>query len=518
MQDEFELKLSLRPRDLPRLRDLLKTKGPASSRARTQDLVSVYFDTPDRRLRGQSLALRVRKVGRRFMQNVEVPGPRIGSACLRDRWQGPVPTEDPFIQAIDNEDFRRAITAVGPSRLAPVFRTAIRRTIHGLSLPGRGKASAHIDIGEIVAAGGSEPVCELKLGFKEPLPLFELALELQSALPLRLSTMSRARRGYLLVSGEPPDWSKRTPPDLTGEINVDEAMARIFQSCLDRLQYNEACTLESENPEGIHQMRVAMRRWRSALRMFRPFLPPEDFDWVTGEVKWLTGQLAAARDWDVFADEIVEPVALRMSAMKAFDAFRARLRAVRDDSRRAARRAIESGRYGKFLLSSGKWLAKRAWRNQPVNEVSACLFNPIADFSDRVLGKHHRKVCKQGRRFEGMTAAERHRLRINVKRLRYAIDFFGSLYPAKGKERFSSRLEGLQNDLGYANDFTVATDLVERIGSSCGGQEARLCRQAGSVVIGWHAHAMARADGVLADDVEGFIRCKPFWPAGQRRT
>jgi CHAD domain-containing protein len=330
-------------------------------------------------------------------------------------------------------------------------------------------------------------------------------------MPLRVATADLEQRAFELLSGDEPAWRKSIRLDLNPESTVETVFCEILEHCLDHLKDNERCTLMSDHPEGVHQMRVAMRRMRSALRIFRSVLPPDQYMRTTEEVKWLTKSLADTRDLDVFMDEIVGPVAAAFPDEPAFEAMRTRLAADRDAARAEARKAVASPRYTRFLLETGAWIARRAWRNQPVTESSVMLFQPITGLADRLIAKRFKRVRKEGKRFADMTVEEKHQLRIDVKRLRYAIDFFNSLYPDKRVRTFTLRLQKLQDGLGYMNDLAVAGDLIGRLIATADKETEPAIRHAGALVLGWHAHAGIEATQSLAKDVKALISGKPFW-------
>jgi triphosphatase len=95
-------------------------------------------------------------------------------------------------------------------------------------------------------------------------------------------------------------------------MTAEAALQRFGQRCLNHLLRNEPVTLAGE-PEGIHQMRVAVRRLRSALTAVKPMLPVEHHRWASEELKWLTHSLAPARNWDVFVGDLLRTVSDALS-------------------------------------------------------------------------------------------------------------------------------------------------------------------------------------------------------------
>ena len=431
----------------------------------------------------------------------------------------PVAESDPDPTAIADLDLRQLATPLPGAKLEPVITATLKHTTRRLTVAEDSEVMLAVDAGEIGAAGRNQRIVQLQLTSEAAdANLFDIALGICEHVPLRVATADLERKAFEQLTGSEPAWRKATRLALAAETTVESVLCRILDHCLDHLKDNERCTLLSDHPEGVHQMRVAMRRMRSALRTFRPVLPADQYARVGEEVKWLTKSLAETRDLDVFMDEIVGPVAAAFPDEPAFAVMMARLAADRDAARAEARQAVASPRYTRFLLETGAWMARKEWRNQPVNESSVLLFQPITALADQLIAKRFKKVRKDGRRFAELTVEQKHQLRIDVKRLRYAIDFFSSLYPARRVRTFITHLQKLQDGLGYMNDLAVAESLIERLISTADGKSVAAIRHAGALVMGWHTHAGIEASRTLAEDVKALVSSRPFWthePAGE---
>ncbi len=190
----------------------------------------------------------------------------------------------------------------------------------------------------------------------------------------RNETGARARPRPIAVSGVlPPRRRDRLPAgiavkatlfELLANATVEQALVRILRHCLAHLRANEPVLLETDEPGGVHQIRVALRRMRSAFRLFRPYLSGARYRALGGEMKWLTARLEAAREWDVLRHQIVEPVMTATEGgEEGFDALLSRIDNARHEARRAARDAVRSPRYRRFLADMDGWIAHRAWRD-----------------------------------------------------------------------------------------------------------------------------------------------------------
>ncbi len=512
MSTETELRLTFRPEDLPKLKNAAMPRSRARERIQTQRITSVLFDTADQQLCRQNILLEVRKRGDRYVQKVRANGSRINGVNVYKEWENPVPSEEPVLAAIADLDLRRLATPGNGADLVPAVRSDLNRTTRIRKFD-EGEIAIQIDTGSMNAGTAAEPVAELTLRLRAGLPnlLFRFARELQEAIPLRVPPSGSNALAFSLLSGEEPKWRKSGKLEIDENGAVEDALISIVRHCLDHLQGNEECLLSSDHPEGVHQMRVAMRRLRSGLRNFRAVLPPGQYDHLVGELRWITKELADARDLDVFTEEIVGPVAERFPDAAGFERLNGRLAENRVEARAAAREAIASKRYARFVLDTRAWITDRAWRNQAVTEESAWLFRPISELSNVLLRKRFKKVRNMGRQFDELPEEERHQLRIEVKKLRYAVDFFSSLYGRGRVKAFVERMQKLQDGLGYMNDVVVAGSLLERLQNEENGPDGVHIREAAAFVLGWHTQAAVEAQKHLSEDVADFIASKPFW-------
>ncbi len=513
---EIQLRFLLEPAAIARMKETGLGGAAMSRPVREIERSAVYFDGTGHPLSQSGITLRVEKTGRHYTQRLESRIGGLGAAALCRVWQTRLSNSAPVLSGIDDQGLRRALAGYTGDRLQPVYRAKVDRTTHLLTLKDGGEVTADLDIGEITAGSARRPISELVLRFgadarQSP---FDLALQMLREEPLRIAPESLAEQGLALLSERTPESHRADKFDLSRDATVEDALSHTVQHCLDHLLANQACVLDTEDPEGIHQMRVALRRFRSALRLFRELLPEEQYTWLNEELKFFTDEMAAARDWDVFSEEIVAPAAQGVSDETPFQVLRERISTQRNRSRHRARNAVLSKRYTEFILRLSAWLAGRAWRNQPLTKEAAQLFEPIGAFAAGKLTRSNRQVSKAGRKFEALSVPERHQMRIKVKRLRYTTDFFGAVFPCKALKPYRENLASLQDALGYLNDVAVAEELVARSCQGVRGKALDHCRFAGGVIIGWHSRALADSEQRLIRNVEKFISSKPFWPGG----
>jgi triphosphatase len=505
---ERELKFTIDPRDVAALKRAVA--AAAEGRPARSTLVSTYFDTPDRALNKGKMALRVRKRGRRFVQTVKAePG---GDIAARGEWEDAIERPDPDLAA--PQSGTRLQQVVNGAALEPLFTTTVKRTLARLVPLPTTLIEAAIDEGEIRAnAGGtSEPIAELELELKsgESAALYDMALRFLDVAPLRIETQSKAERGYRLVArrkARPPAVPAR-PVRFPADGTVETVLQEVGRRCLFDVVRNEPAALAG-TAEAIHQMRVALRRLRSALAAVEPMLSAEHYAWVNDSLKSLTQSLGAPRDWDVFADDLLNPVAAALSEEKGV------LRQLESIARRhrrrtyqEVRRAIAAPETTALILRLSRWFEARAWRDQPVSEQSAQLVQPIKTLAPVLIARRFRQVKKRGKRFKSLTSTDRHRLRIACKKLRYTVDLLACLFDEKDVDAYLRALKMLQDDLGYANDVRTAHAILSRLEAA--GEEASLGR-AGGLVLGWHERGMVDREKKLRKRVARFRNKRPFW-------
>ncbi len=512
---EIELKLRGAPETLQKLWQSLPLQGGGRSAPKVKDLENVYYDTADLRLRRRGLAFRIRRDGDRFIQTVKTGDTAAAAVLSRGEWEGEVPSAEPRPELVDDPEIKAALGLILPGELRPLFTTRVRREVvevNGNDALGRQKViEAAFDRGEIEAAGAREALSEIELELRlgAPRALYDLALSLQDIAPTQIETRSKSARGYALATGRKPGWQRADPLALTAEMRLDDALAQIFEACLKHWTANEEVALDGGEPEGVHQLRVGLRRFRSALSLFGDLIPAEQLAWLKGEAKWALGSLGPARDWDVFLADLLAP----LEASRPGDADLAALRRAAEARRAAAyaevRRALRDPRYTRFLLRLGAWLEDRGWHGAGLTvEQKTALEEPLIGRARSLLARRHRHVIKRGKGFDRLSIAKRHELRIAVKKLRYCKEFFMGLYPARRSRAYLAALRDLQESLGHLNDVAVAEALLGELTGR--GGDAALQRAAGRMG-GWYDRALLDFEPDMQRTWKTFAASEPFW-------
>jgi len=511
---EIELKLRGQPEALQALFEQPAIRARLVGRAATQRLENVYYDTADQRLRSHGLAFRVRRRGRSYVQTLK-SNDAGGLVAWRGEWQTPLASPEPDLALLPPGALAALSGLVEPGELQPVFATRVRRQVRRLETgdgDARSVVEAALDLGAIEADRHRLPIAELELELLEGSPegLYELALQFDTTAPLHVETRSKSVRGYALAAGEPPPWHKAEPLALSRRASVDDAMGTILRACLQQWCVNEAAAVDGRDPEGIHQMRVGLRRLRSALAVFGRLIAPERRRWLAAGAERIIGALGPARDWDVFLTESLAPV---LAARPADEGLIALSAAAEDERRRgyeAARAAIAAPDYTRYLLELGRWIEAGGWREQPTERGATWLERPIVDFAGHLLGKRHRRALRLGEGFADLTPAERHRVRIALKKLRYTAEFFEGLFGRKRTRAYVAALKELQDALGHLNDVAVAESALGRLIEGAGEPRLTLARGAGTV-LGWLARGTVEVEPQARAAWQRFVARKPFW-------
>lgn len=362
MAVETELKLRVEPRHLARLRQHPLLKGAAHTAPRK--LYSIYYDTPQLELWRAGVALRLRREGSRWVQTVKGGGSAAGGVHRRNEAEAAIAAPSPDVTAIT--DAALAAHFASPrlrARLRPVIVTEFTRASWMLTAAQGVKIEASIDRGTIKSGDAIEAICELELEVKAgpPWRACQVALQLLETVPLIAEDRSKAERGFELRRGVALTPHKSGPSPLRPEMTCNDAFKALAHSCLAQFVANQRGMLGTDDPEYLHQMRVALRRLRSVFTTFAPLFPDYALAQPVAETRWLATALGPARDWDVFAAETLPPVTARYTTHAGIAVLSRSALRLRRAANRAARRAVASARGQGFLLALGGWLSAETW-------------------------------------------------------------------------------------------------------------------------------------------------------------
>lgn len=465
---EIELKLLLPHKDAKKLLKLAPIREHARGKSKQNDLFAVYFDTPDLALRRHDAGLRVRKENGRWVQTMKAGGSILGGLHQRHEWEVPVDACRPDLKKLyallpAGSPWSSLVGAPSlAAELQVLFSVRVKRTSIHLQIDGD-EIELALDQGTITCGGNNLPVSEVELELKSgnPQSLYAFALRLLEDIPLRLENRSKAERGYALHAAAPRSiFFKAEELALPRRATVEQGLCAILGNCLTHIQKNEAGLIEEHHPESLHQMRVGLRRLRSALKLFEQMLtlPPS----LQEQLAWLGNTLGSARDWEVLSASTLKSVTAASAAKAQLQALQDAVSGIAGGMLDKAAQAVASPLHTRLLLSFFAWIQASGWRvGMPA--AAGQWDQPLATFAAQALERGHRKILDRGKHLRAADPRRLHRLRIACKRNRYAAEFFHSLYPAKPMRRYVAALAGMQDELGWRNDAAVAASLLDEV-------------------------------------------------------
>ncbi len=453
MNLEPELKFRVAKRKLGAL-PKMRIAGVRPGQSANRNLVSTYFDTPKQKLHSHGLTLRVRHTGEEYLQTVKAAA---AGSFARGEWEAKVQGAAPDFHEIGDTPLEPLATKKTRRKLKPVFQTSVQRLTRPLQV-GASEVELAVDRGKLSVGRHSEPITEFELELKKgrAADLFRIARMFEKRAGAELDLRSKAERGYQLANGDKQVVIHAEPIELKKNMTAREAFDVVAYSTLRHFSAN-AEGVRDLDADSVHQMRVGLRRLRAAISLFGDILRGPGTDKIKSELKWLTSELAPAREMDVFLKEQIRPLDRATEPRRGVLAIEKQFAAHRKTALQKARDAIETLRYRRLLIDVLEWFETSKRRD--TKETSAS----IPAFAGELMQRRVHKAQKEGRRLNDLSARERHKLRIKIKKLRYAVDFFHSLYPDKAHDelrRLSKRLKKIQDALGALNDFVAHRELA----------------------------------------------------------
>lgn len=504
--EEIEVKLALPAREVAKLRRSPFWRGLKDGGSRT--LLSTYFDSPARHLFRNGFTLRQRRGDDTAEQTLKWDGAEHNSLS-RTEWTWPLEEPTGELRELSAVKPLQRLDGFDSADLQPLCEVEYRRALRFWQ-DGDTTVELALDIGAINAAGRSAPLSELELELKagDPATLFALARQINAFVTVCPSIESKGARGLSLASGEPAVWHKPTFPALDKAMSLDAAIASIVSTSLEHLLLNLPCARSGDHVEGIHQMRVAIRRLRSVLKMVRPVLESGREASLNDRLKALASELGPVRDLDVFHAVLLPAARPAVANELAFEKLDRLIGRMRSDAQARACAALTAPAFGALMIDLLEWTSLRTWRDQPKRKAAPKLFAPARKTVGGRLDKLHRHVRRRGRNFVSLESEGRHELRIAIKQLRYAIDLLGGLYPKNRVTAYRRQLSALQDRLGNDNDVLAATAIIEQVLKRRPGSAVVL---AAGEVLGWLRHEADARDRTVVKDWTRFRAATPPW-------
>ena len=479
MSTEIELKLEVDPDDLPLVR---QDSLLANAESHNRHQVTVYYDTPETDLKKGGFTLRVRSSNGRFVQTVKPITDAVG-LLAREEIETDVASLNPDLSSLEQHPVHALIKNGNASSLRPLIRSEVNRTTWQIDR-GNGRIQVDLDHGTIMAGERCSTFAEIEFELHDgpPASLIMAARNLSDRAPVRIGVLTKAERGFRLADNALGKIHKAEAVRVTADMTVARAFETIVHACLKHYRLNEPLVLYETKSAALHQSRVAMRRLRSALTLFRPAVEDVEFQHLRNELRWFTAQLGDARNLDVYLERDLPKDERHQLIVK-----RERLYEHVAD-------AMNSHKFRRSVIDLVGWCAIGAWRTGKVAQ------RPVESFANRRLDRLWRSIVEAGRDVTAMDEVSRHGLRIQIKKLRYAIEFLEGIYPhtRSATKRFGSALADLQESLGKLNDMVTAKTLGEH--------QAKNSWLIGSPAERRHLVAAEEA-------LRGLLGTGPFWRA-----
>ena len=441
MNGEIELKLELDPKSVALTKRLPLLAAAPRQQAKQ---LSIYYDTAKGALRKHGYSLRVRDTGGGFVQTVKSIREDAG-LFSREEWEFPVDSIEPDLARLRGLPLEPLARSGKLKKLGPVVRTDVSRTSWRIE-EGQSAIQIDLDEGEIEAEEHIQPICELELELLsgEAGELLRIARGIAGQVPVRIGVLSKAERGFALATGKLHKVHKAGTVAVEEDMTIAEAFTVIANDCLQHYRLNEPLVIARRDSEALHQARVALRRLRSAFALFRPILRDDDYERLRLELRWFTAQLGDARNLDVYLERQLP------------DEERGSLTGMREQTYDRVIEAMNSQRQRDLMLDLVGWIALGDWRSgKPARR-------PIAPYAEKRLERLWATITAPAADIAAMDEVDRHALRIQVKKMRYAVEFLSGVFPdeADKQKRFAADVEDLQEELGKLNDLVTARELA----------------------------------------------------------
>ncbi|MGH8217209.1 MAG: CHAD domain-containing protein [Steroidobacteraceae bacterium] len=483
MSSETELKLSVPPSAVNKVARLAWLRKMATGPLKREKIETVYFDTPKRRLHDRGLALRVRRAGQQYLQSIKADGIGSNGPFERGEWEHEIAGAAPDLKLAKGTPLETLARKKLKRKLEPVFETVIERTTLPIRL-NRTDLKLAVDRGHIKARRmrQREPISEIEIEAEggDSRELSRVAQRLAHSIAVAYGARSKAERGFALSSKRVDAPVKGAPLLLEPSLTAGGAFRAIGFSCLTHAVANERAVRRGD-AEGVHQMRVGLRRLRAVTSVFKEMLRGPEPKAIKRELKWLTEQLSPARDLDVLIAGQVHPLRDGSPVDEDAGVLEQDLNAQRRAGIEKAKAAMASDRYRAIGLQVALWLAYGKWSRSLAASVKSRREMRVRELAEEIIAKRATKILKKIRRVEQLDARGRHKLRIAVKKLRYACEFFATVFRGDKRDarrrRFCKALKKLQGYLGSLSDIEVHKRLAHAIARN-GGHNASRSREA----------------------------------------
>ncbi|NUF52055.1 CYTH and CHAD domain-containing protein [Acinetobacter seifertii] len=445
---EVELKFQLPESKKKTVQQYLK-----KHKAQNIHLQAKYYDTPNRLLAKNGMALRLRKENDLWVQTFKAAGQSHLHRVEEEFFLGKCEQEPELSLNLykDNKAVTDLITeALGTEveKLSLQFETDVQRTYHVFEADDTA-IEVCIDDGVVKTATTQSKICEVEFELKQGAvkTLIQFAQQWINRYELWLDVRSKAERGNLLALGKavsPAVHAKNL--SLNKNISAEQALKKIVENCLGQFLPNMAAIADNvAEAEHIHQARVSLRRLRSALHHFSGWSDDLNPAWEE-QIAALFRKLGNTRDVDAIRTEIL-PMIVQHGSPEL-------LLPISEEPLKDLATLFKSAETVKLVLA----LLAFAYSEEDSQSTKGKFKKQI----EKSLDKLHHQVLSHAKDFNELEVTEQHKIRKKAKQLRYCIEFISSLYPSKNVQQFLKKLQPVQNTLGLYNDLFIAEDLFNK--------------------------------------------------------
>lgn len=408
-----------------------------------------HFDTPDKELDDLALSIEETRILRKTTLTV--------SQTNGDKhvWSAPTtPGTFDFATLIDTPEIAEQLTQLADN-LSPIYTIETSQRLWMVQIRSA-QVEVILDEGRIVTGDGASQrihrFCEVELRLHQgqSAALYGVARLLSRLLRLHPVSDTLTQRAKALCTSEVAGPVKARRIKVDAKDSVISVFKQLVWTCLDQLRANEAGVFAPNNVEFVHQARVSLRRLRTALKLFGTELPPEFADKWSLAWRDVGEQLGNARNWDVFCTEIFPDIETDLGNIPDVSSLREFAQIEREKAHAQTQAWMRGRRYSLTMVAFCEALLALPDRKE----------GRISDFADNALKKRYKRFCRGAKVAQTLTAEARHEVRIDLKKLRYTIDFFESLYPQKQLKPFLTGLAETQELLGHMNDLVTCESLL----------------------------------------------------------
>lgn len=440
---EIELKFQL-----PESKKKSVLQALSKQKAQKIQLQAKYYDTAERLLAKNYVAIRLRQEGEHWVQTFKAASKNHLQRIEEDIYLGKCAQEPELDLSLykHNQTVQtvlREVLGEAPAELELQFQTNVERTFHVFEFEG-----SHIEVclddGEIRTPTDHAQICEVEFELKQgsAADLIQFSKTWVDQYQLWLDVRSKAERGNLLAQGKVVSAATKAKSlNLDKDVSAEQAIKQIIENTLNHILPNAAAIADSvAEADHIHQARVGLRRLRSALKHFSNWSAQIDSKWES-QLADIFRALGQSRDNDAIQDSVIPLV----KQVCDFDfPFPENV-----DTNIAG--LLSDSKTTQLFLSLFSFSYSDQQSKSKLSKQAA-----------KSLTKLYQKILKDAAQFSSLAVEQQHRTRKRVKQLRYCIDFIAGIYPEKQVQQFLNKLQPIQEYLGFYNDLFVAEHIFEQ--------------------------------------------------------